>query len=913
MAAPRRGNATTAANHTKAVQAIKHEETRVNNPTADAIDLVTDAVEATMIWRGKRDFAKDPQLLWKGKDEQDRQDLEVPAPPIFRQELVEPRYLVKQLIDETKRQRESGEDNGIEDELSLFGTDFYSEGIADELDKVDWYKHPMNWTNRMILGDSLQVMASLAERENLRGKVQMVYIDPPYGIKFGSNWQARADNSRVRDGKLEDATREVEQIKAFRDTWELGVSSYLSYLRDRIATSRDLLTESGSVFLQIGDENVHLVRTLLDEVFGSENFVSLITYKTTSGAGSFAGGTNVLAAVSSYILWYARDISKVKYRQLFDLKAGDTGTSEYRLIELPDGTRRNATSDEILEPGNGRLYRLDNLVSQTTRVGQTTVFPVSADGVTVTPKSGGWKTNRQGMDRLLAANRVVGRRNSLGYVRYLDDFPCMAKNNMWTDTVIAGRPGDKTYVVQTSPKVIERCMLMATDPGDLVLDPTCGSGTTAHVAEQWGRRWITIDTSRVAVALARHRLMGAKYPAYLLADSPEGKAKESELRQQPLDRSPSKHDVRRGFVYERVPHITLKSIANNPDIKEGMTREQIDKAIRKYAEFETLYDRPYESKKDLRVAGPFTVESLSPHHVLSEQEVPASEKAAEMMPSGASYEETILEHVKKAGVQNGYRNERLEFDSVEPVSGRILTAIGIRKDAEEGTPVRVGIALGPEYGTVDSLFIKNAAREALRFGKIDLLLILGFAFAANATEATTEINGERGEFSVIQERHVGKMTVLNVRMNPDLAMGDELANTGAGNLFTVFGEPDIEVTKTSDGRLVAEIKGLDIYNPTTGDVRAEGPDDIMMWSIDTDYDAEAFTVRHVYFSGENGRSTGLNPYERLGRALKGQVDEEALATLFTTKSRPFPKPKSGRFAVKVVNYYGDEVLKAIEV
>ncbi|MFE1849068.1 site-specific DNA-methyltransferase [Streptomyces sp. NPDC059489] len=912
MAAPRRGNATTAANRTKAVQAIKHEETRVNNPTADAIDLVTDAVEAAMTWRGKRDFAKDPQLVWKGKDEQDRQDLEVPAPPIFRQELIEPRYLVKQLMDETKRRWKNSDGEGAGDELSLFGADFYSEGITDELDKVDWYKHPMNWTNRMILGDSLQVMASLAERENLRGKVQMVYIDPPYGIKFGSNWQARADAPKVRDGNLNDATREVEQIKAFRDTWEFGINSYLSYLRDRLTAARDLLSESGSVFVQIGDENAHLVRALLDEVFGSEQFVTSITFKKTTGAGSPTGGTTVLAAVTDTILWYARDRKFVKYRQLFQRKElGGAGAGQYRWVEDSTGKRRRLSSGETPDVGD-RVFRGDQLTSQS--AASTTRYQVTYEGKTFTPGRGYWKTPRPGMDKLLAARRVIALGSTLSYVRYIDDFPAFPYNNLWDDTVTSGFGESKAYVVQTNPKVIERCMLMATDPGDLVLDPTCGSGTTAYVAELWGRRWITIDTSRVAIALARHRLMGAKYPAYLLADSPEGKAKDAELSQQPLDRSPSKHDTRRGFVYERIPHITLKSIANNPDIKEGMSREQIDKAIKKHAEFETLYDRPYENKKAVRVAGTFTVESLSPHRSVSfDQEVPASEKAAEMMPSGASYEETILEHVKKAGVQNGYRNERLEFDSVEPVSGRILTAVGIRKDAEEGTPTRVGIALGPEYGTVDSLFIKNAAREALRFGEIDLLLILGFAFAANATEATTEINEERGEFSVVQERHVGKMIVLNVRMNPDLAMGDELANTGAGNLFTVFGEPDIEVTETGDGRLIAEIKGLDIYNPTTGDVRAEGPDDIMMWSIDTDYDAESFIVRHVYFSGENGKSTGLNPYERLGNALKGQVDEEALATLFTTKSRPFPKPESGRIAVKVVNYYGDEVLKAIEV
>ncbi|MFD5050633.1 site-specific DNA-methyltransferase [Streptomyces tendae] len=918
MAAPRRGNAKTAANRTKAVQAIKHEDKRVNNPTADAIDLVTEEVEQSKTLLYPRDPSLDPQLVWKGKDEQDRQDLEVPAPPIFRQELIEPRYLVKQLMDETKRRRGNGKDDNSEEELSLFGTDFFDDGILDELAKVEWYKHQMSWTNRMILGDSLQVMASLAERENLRGKVQMVYIDPPYGIKFNSNWQVSARSRDVKDGNLASATREVEQLKAFRDTWDLGIHSYLAYLRDRLLATRDLLTESGSVFLQIGDENVHLARTLLDEVFGVDNFVTLITVKKTStGTGDF------LASVSDYVIWYAKDRSLLKYRQVYKVKSvGGEGASAYNQLELPDGKRRRAAKEEredpSLAPAGARFFRPSPLTSDSVGrekgEGAASWFPVSFNGQEFLPSiKVRWKTNEAGMNRLKAANRLVATGRSLNYLRYLDDFPAYPINNLWEDTQ-SGSGMDKIYVVQTNTKVVERCMLMATDPGDLALDPTCGSGTTAYVAEQWGRRWITIDSSRVAIALARHRLMGVKYPAYLLADSPEGKVKEAEVSQQPLDRSPSKHDVRRGFVYERVPHITLKSIANNPDIKEGMTREQVDKAIRKHAEYETLYDRPYENKKAVRVAGAFTVESLSPHRSVSfDQEVPASEKAAEMMPSGASYEETILEHVKKAGIQNGYRNERLEFESVEPVSGRILTAVGIRKDAEKGTPARVGIVLGPEYGTVDSLFIKNAAREALRFGKIDLLLILGFAFDANASEATNEINEERGEFSVIQERHVGKMTVLNVRMNPDLAMGDELANTGTGNLFTVFGEPDIEVTETSDGQLVAEIKGLDIYNPTTGDVRAEGPDDIMMWSIDTDYDAEAFIVRHVYFSGQNGKSTGLNPYERLGKALKGQIDEDALASLFTTKSRPFPKPASGHIAVKVVNYYGDEVLKAIKV
>ncbi|MGM0345834.1 site-specific DNA-methyltransferase [Streptomyces sp. Adlamb9] len=905
MAAPRKRSAKTAANSTKAVQAIKHEETRVNNPTADAFDLVTEAVEAAMTWRGKRDFAKDPQLVWKGKDEQDREGLEVPAPPIFRQERIEPRYLVKQLMDETKRPRESAGSESAGEELSLFGSEFFDDGIPDELDKVDWYNHQMNWTNRMILGDSLQVMASLAERENLRGKVQMVYFDPPYGIKFNSNWQVSVDSREVRDNDIASVSREVEQIHAFRDTWDLGIHSYLTYLRDRISISRELLTESGSIFVQIGDENVHLVRSILDEVFDPTNFVSLIPF-TKAAAG--LESTRRIPSRVDYLVWYARDAKRVKYHSLYE-ERGDALEAGFDHIQFSDGNYRRVTSEErsgkVALP-DGRLFRPISL----TKPGPGSKYEIEFNGQSYTSGKRWWGTPKESLERLIAVGRVLPFGNTLRYLSFADDFPYKPIGNLWAGFVGASNP---TYVVQTNEAIVQRCILMATNPGDLVLDPTCGSGTTAFVSEQWGRRWVTVDTSRVAISLARHRLMGATFPAYLLADSPEGKKKISELYGTPLDRSPSKGDVRKGFVTLQVPRIQPSTIANCPDIREGLSKEKVDQAILRNAKVETIWDKPHENKKAVRVAGAFTVESLSPHRVLSEQEVPASERAAEMMPSGASYEETILEHVKKAGVQNGYRNERLEFESVEPVSGRILTAVGIRKDAEEGTPARIGIALGPEYGTVDSLFIKNAAREALRFGEIDLLLILGFAFDANATEATNEINQERGEFSVIQERHVGKMTVLNVRMNPDLAMGDELANTGAGNLFTVFGEPDIELTETSDGQLVAEIKGLDIYNPTTGDVRAEGPDDIMMWSIDTDYDAEAFIVRHVYFSGENGKSTGLNPYERLGKALKGQIDDEALSTLFTTKSRPFPKPESGRIAVKVVNYYGDEVLKAIDI
>jgi adenine-specific DNA-methyltransferase len=592
------------------VEAIAHPDKRVNLPTADAHEFVDPAIEAVRQVRLARDESLDPQLVWRGKyDEHGAgDDLVADAPPIYIQEKIDARVLVENL-------RRTAAEGRPEPEATLFDT---FDGLP-ELDLVDFYQHQANWSNRMILGDSLQVMGSLAEREALRGQVQMVYLDPPYGIKFGSNWQVSARKRDVKDGKLEDAAREAEQIKAFRDTWELGISSYLSYLRDRLLAARELLTESGSCFVQIGDENVHLVRSLMDEVFGSDNFVSQITFKTTSGAGSFAGGTNVLASINDHIVWYARSAEEVKYRQLYLAKGvGEAGGGQYTWIEQPDGDRRRGTTEELRSEGVlGRVFRPAPFTSQTTRVGQTTVFPVELDSQTYRPAKGGWKTNRAGVQKLVDARRLLGIGNTLTYVRYLDDFPAFPINNFWDDTVTSGFGDPKTYVVQTNAKVIERCLLMCTDPGDLVLDPTCGSGTTAYVAEQWGRRWITIDTSRVALALARQRLMGARFPYFLMADSAAGRAKEAEVTGRPLPPAQTTGDIRHGFVYQRVQHITLKSIANNPDITDGMSREQIDAAIKRHADFELLYDKPYQDTRTVRVTGPFTVESLSPHRSLA--------------------------------------------------------------------------------------------------------------------------------------------------------------------------------------------------------------------------------------------------------------------------------------------------------
>jgi adenine-specific DNA-methyltransferase len=670
-----------------------------------------------------------------------------------------------------------------------------------------------------------------------------------------------------------------------------------------LVVARELLTESGSCFVQIGDENVHLVRSLMDEVFGSENFVSQITYAKTAGATS-----DLLPGTTDFVIWFAKARDHVKFRRLYtDKRLGGAGADKYDQLELPSGERLPARQ---ADGRPGRPFRLDNLTSQSMGrekgEGAASWFAVRLDGRSFTPTMRSrWKTNELGMSRLLAAKRVVTSKNTLSYVRFLDDFPVFTLTNSWADIGgIQSRSDPKVYVVQTSATAIQRCMLMITDPGDLVLDPTCGSGTTAYVAEQWGRRWITTDTSRVALTLARTRLMSAKLPYYLLADTPEGRRKEAELAGLPPGASAeTRADVRKGFVYKRVPHVTLKSIANNPDIREGMSRQEIDAAIARHADSELLYDQPYEDKSRVRVAGPFTVESLAPHRTVAQPERPAPVEV-----SGASYEQTVLDNLKKAGVQNGWRSERLTFDRLEPFAGQWIQAIG-HAVGEPGSPERVGIALGPQYGTVDADLVQQAAKEAVRGAGLDLLLVCGFAFDPRASEKAKEFApSSSDDFAVAQgEQQYGRLPVLLVRVNPDLAMGDALLKaTGAGNLFTVFGEPDITLERTTDG-LVVDIRGLDVYDPTTGTVRSSTTDDIACWFIDTDYDEESFFVRHAYFTGAD------EPYAKLQRALRAEVDEEAWASLYRTRSRPFPTPGTGKIAVKVVNHYGDEVLQVYDV
>jgi len=868
---------------TKEISSIKHKDKRINIPTEELRDFVTDdeSSPGTMLY--PRDPSLDPQLVWTGKDEHDREDLTVPIVPVYIQEKIHPHAIIEGLRDTAK----PGEE---EPEIMLF-SDF--NGIEDFEKRVDFYNHEGNWSNRMILGDSLLVMSSLAEKEGLKGKVQMIYIDPPYGIKFGSNWQVSTRKRDVKDGKVEDATRQPEQIRAFRDTWELGIHSYLAYLRDRLVAARDLLTETGSVFVQIGDENVHLVRCLMDEVFGSENFVSQISYATTGGFD-----TLTLSRIGDYLLWYAKDKQQVKYRQLYSMKesALEDQKSKYDQIELRDGTRRRIIEQDRTEglPEGAREYRLDNMFGQGPPNSPT---PFKFEGKVYNPPTNNhWKaTYPDGLNKLAFANRIQVTGNSLAYIRFLDDLIVQPITNTWTDIsgTVQSRSQGKVYVVQTSSSLIERCLLMTTDPGDLVLDPTCGSGTTAYVAEQWGRRWITIDTSRVALALARTRLMSAKYPYYILSDSEEGILKESEMTGTIPPKQQTQDDIRKGFIYRRVPHITLKSIANNPDIHEGMSREEIDAAIARHADTELLYDQPYEDKKRIRVTGPFTVESLSPHRILSTAEDrPESEIEGRRDSTSAQFEMMILDNLRKAGVQNTIRNERLKFDRLEPLAGVWLQASGEYTDAE-GKSRRVAVSIGPEHGTVGPDQVKEAAKESVQGVGYDILIVCGFAFDPHVSE---------------ESKRYGTLTVLPTRMNPDLAMGDDLLKkTGTGNLFMVFGEPDVEIKKTKDGKLSVKIRGVDVYDPTTGDIRSNSTDDIACWFIDTNYNGESFFVRHAYFTGAK------EPYDRLKRALRSEIDEAAWSSLYSTVSRAFDKPETGKIAIKVINHFGDEVLKVFAV
>lgn len=813
------------------VKSYKHRSKRPRIPTQEESRNLSAREKQGVKKRYAYDPSLDPQLMWSGKEEAGA-EFNVSTVPIYVQENIAPEGIVARL--------KAGASD--DQQMMLFGETAQMQAAH----AVDFYKHEDNWRNRMILGDSLIVMNSLLEKEGFRGKIQTIYIDPPYGIKFGSNWQVSTRKREVKDNKLDDMIRQPEQIKAFRDTWELGIHSYLAYLRDRLITTRELLTESGSCFVQINDENVHLVRNLMDEVFGSANFVSLITFAKTSGFAS-----KHLDTVSDYLVWYAKDISQMKYRQLYVEKDEPVGDPNFRHLLLPDGTMRRMTAEERLDPSSvpegARIFRYDNITSDGA---SREIQPFEFGGQTYTPGSSmHWKTTLAGLTKLAALGRIGKAGNQLAYLRFWNDFPYVPRVNNWLDTSTGGFGDERFYVVQTTIKTIARCVLMTTDPGDIVLDPTCGSGTTAYVAEQWGRRWITMDTSRVALALARTRLMTGKFPYYKLKENGND----------------AKSNVAAGFICKSVPHVTLKSLAND---------EEPDQ--------EVLYDQPLEDKNIVRVCGPFTVESLSPHRVSDAQEMVASER----------FVETVIENLRKSGVQTGEKGARVDFENLEILpSGPEVQAVGEYK-TKDGLK-KAAVAIGPEFGSVDDDFIRDAAQVAKKFA--DLLVVAATSFDASAFTEAKQQNG---------------LTIMRVKINPDLSMGDLLKKTGSGNLFIAFGEPDVVVRESKDS-IVAEIKGVDVYDPVTSEIRSSGDGklehDIAAWFIDTNYNDQAFFVTHAYFLGAD------KPYEKLKRALRADISEEAWDALNSTTSRPFPKPKTGKIAVKVINHYGDEVMKVIEM
>jgi len=862
------------------LDAIKHpDEVRTNIPTVELESFASDDVKKAKTLLYDRDPSLDPQLVWKGKDDQDRLALAVPSLPIYIQEKVAPRALIEDLRAVARK--------ASEPQINLFG-DF--NGL--EFEKlVDFYHHEQHWTNRMILGDSLRVMASLSEREGLKGKVQLIYMDPPYGITFGSNWQVSTKRRVVRDNP-DDVTLQPEQIRAFRDTWEFGVNSYLSYLRDRLTVARDLLTPTGSVCVQIGDENLHLVRSVMDEVFGSRNAHPVISFRKKMMPMMKDPG---FESVCDYIVWYQigrestnREKSSIlTLNPLFTMKSAE-GNAPWKWVELVGGDRRLMTSEErqnhALLPNGSRVFREMPMKPREYRKNQDFIFEFQGTPY-APPKNECWSTDRGGMERLALAKRLIPSGDTLCYVYYIDDYPASRIVNMWGDTA---PPSDMHYVVETTPKVIERIVLTCTNPGDLVLDPTCGSGTTAVVAEQWGRRWITVDTSRVALALARTRLMSALYPYYVLRDSKAGVIKESEVTGIPHSAamlSETKDDLRKGFVYSRVPHVQLGSIAQNPEIKPGMTDQEITTVIKRHADSEILFDRPARDDKTVRVTGPFTVESLSPYQAQS-----IEDDATTSVSDGESgYVARILENLKTAGVQNTKVGQRIDFVTLEIWPGEFVNAIGTYRNGDSAD--RVAVCIGPESGTIGSEMVREAAKEAIDVA--DVLVVCGFAFDASVAEDATQL---------------GRLTILKARMNNDLQMGNKLLKkTSAANLFMVFGEPDLDVINNGDGTVEIEVRGLDVYDPSTKEVRPSGTDDIACWFIDTNYNAESFFVRQAYFLGGN------DPYKSLKRVLKSDVDELAWKSLYSARSRAFPKPETGRIAIKIVNHYGDEILKVYDV
>jgi adenine-specific DNA-methyltransferase len=854
---------------TKQIDSIKHNnDSRAHIPSKEEAGY-EDANEKVQSGKKILEIPKnpvvhrgqDPELFWLNKyDNDDRDDLlRIDIRSLYRHEHIAPEKLIKNLYRIVETQS---------DQLDLFNmNEIFGNALEkDELEKVsEYYHHQDGWTNRLIQGDSHLVMASLLEREGMAGQVQTIYFDPPYGIKYGGNWQIKLNNRDVKDGNDEALTGEPEQIKAFRDTWELGIHSYLSYLRDRLLIAKELLTQSGSCFIQIGNENVHLVRSLMDEVFGSENFFALIPFKKTTSSSSIK-----LDSVNDYIIWYGKNIEVIKFRQLYKDSSDDLYSFNY--IEFEDGSYRRLNSDEKRDGifSKGKLFRTDNITSQSG--GESTRFEFDLNGIKYKPSKGAfWKTNEKGMLQLKKKNRLVGIGNTLTFKRYAEDFPVSRINNWWEDMVASTFASEKFYVVQTYSKVIQRCLLMTTDPGDLVLDPTCGSGTSAFVAERWGRRWITIDTSRIAINIAKQRLMTATFPYYKLYDE-------------------STEDVRQGFIYKTVPHITLRSLATD----EPSTTE-------------TLYDQPEVDKKKLRVSGPFTVETLQNFEPVSPEDLDDEVRVNE---EEGAFEEVIKQHLVSAGVKNGRKDEMVVFTRIELLSHSYLHAEGFYQTAKG--EAKAYFHIGPKFGTVSKNSVNEAVKECRNRGDVDWLVILGFSFES-------DISGSS------QTTSVGTFEVTKARIHDDLLQeGLKKKPAKSAASFVTIGEPDIAIHKNGN-TVSVEIQGLDIYDPIKDEVKARNVSDIAYWMVDDDYDGSNFIVKQVFFCG--GDSSEFNKWkkglseaakqstkQKVEKTLKIEIDDEAFDRLYGHISHPIEIKKKGqKIAVRMISQFGEESTKVISI
>lgn len=810
---------------------------------------------------------QDPELFWMYKygatDDQSRLSVDIRS--LYRHEHIEPETMIHRLYKISKSDTPQNDFFVNETFGNLLG------GV-DELDKPKhYYKQMHDWRNRLIQGDSLLVMTSLLEREGMAGKVQTIYIDPPYGINYNKNWQLKIGDKAVGSESSDDGlSGEPEVIKAFRDTWEFGVHSYLSYLRDRLLVARDLLTTTGTCFVQISDENVHLARCVMDEVFGSENFCASIEFRKT---GSFA--TDLLKRTFDHILWYAKDKTQVKFRKLFvEHRITSDDTAFFDSLEMPDGTRRLLSIDERRDP---------RVIPEKAKVFSRN--PANSDGFIASlhydfefegesyrpPSSRHWTTTKVGMERLKSLGRLVRKGNTVRFVRYWDDYPVDELGAMWTDTSVGGFVGeDRDYVVQTDLRVIDRCILMSTDPGDLVLDPTCGSGSTAIAAEHRGRRWITIDTSRIALNIAKTRMATATFPWYRLHDT-------------------NNNDVRQGFVYRKVPHISLKSLANDEPPED-----------------ETLFDQPEVDHQKLRVTGPFTVETLQSFEPTSPVSVETGEAEAEGL---QRFTDRIFAHLQSAGIKNGIRNENAVFTKINPLAHEALHAEGWYTTARG--EAKACLYIGPQFGMVSRQAVNEAIKECRLRGDADWLVIMGFAF-----ESDIENRQENTK--------LGGFMVTKVRMHDDLMQEGLVKKDKKAASFVTIGEPDIQPEKQKDGSTVIEIRGLDIYDPIRDEVRPRSAADIAYWMVDDDYDGSSFIVRQVFFCGGDKDEfdkwkKGLSDLakqmtkKKVEQTLKVEIDDEAFDRLYGFRSHAIPPKKGRRVAVRVVSQFGEESTKVISL